>query len=484
MSFRRGTVYHFDDKTDTGISEIPVGRIIIVQDFDGETRSFIYVDNTGITTSTTIEEAFLGNNLSVASRIPTKQGIGIPGYKGFGVGYTNNYGPYLTPMSGCEDVESDNYGNFTTSNGSVFVYIPKFYFKWDGNTLSISDNDEGGTYALHRAFINAGVEKDGFFISKYQAGNESGDLVFKQGLDPVSTDSSHNPIANLSNVTENIYASAIKAPKSLGSDFHCVSIFQLNALALIAYAAGKAGTNCAFADSSPLLPKGNNNDALGDVDDGTVSFTGSGYDNCANTGSGSPFAKTTHNGQNCGVPDVNGNMNDIAIGLTRAGTSSTDTGESGDNTDFYILKESFDIASLTMDWTSGDSPTDSAYGDSAYLSGANSPYDNVTFSGVTTDNNWVYLGNGSNQVFDYSTDRNSADYKQSACGLGSSNGHSASGTTEFGNDGQYHDNKNNLQPLVSGHWNHSGGAGVFYVPLSDHRTYSNHGVGFRASLYS
>lgn len=59
-----------------------------------------------------------------------------PGEKGFGAGPMSydlheSYG--LTPMDGCFDSNSDNYGNYKDENGNVFVYVPKHYVKITGS---------------------------------------------------------------------------------------------------------------------------------------------------------------------------------------------------------------------------------------------------------------------------------------------------------------------------------------------------------------
>jgi len=413
--------------------------------------------------------------------------IGIPGELGFGVGVKKNCPDYFTEMTGCKDVNSDNFGNYKTSNNSVFVFVPKFYFKWDHNNLLISDNDENGTYALHRAFINAGLEQDGFFISKYQISNDQNKCSSKKNTDPISTHSDHNPIANLTSCSENKYLSTYIAPKDFGPSFHTSALYQYNALALIAYAAGKAGQNggiCAYADVEPYLPKGCNNDALADHADTSVTFTGSGYSNCALTGSGEPFAKTTHNGQNCGIADVNGNMYMTAPGLVRPGSSSTATANDDNGTDsFYILKESFDIANLNEGWTDGESASNSAFGNEAYLQGSDSPYEALDIPQVTKSGGETYLGSGSNDVFGFSEDRNSTVYKISSLGLALDNGTDDTGTTEFGNDRIYEYHRENLTVLVSSDWNNTSVAGVFCVDLNNSRASSYASVGFRASSY-
>ena len=68
-----------------------------------------------------------------------------------------------------------------------------------------------------------------------------------------------------------------------------------------------------------------------------MSYVSDGYSNCGKTGSGTPFAKTTHNGQNCGVADVNGLMWEVNTGFVRDSA----------NTSFYILKEATRIVTLT-----------------------------------------------------------------------------------------------------------------------------------------
>jgi hypothetical protein len=82
-------------------------------------------------------------------------------------------------------------------------------------------------------------------------------------------------------------------------------------------------TYCAWYHSTNNFPKGCNNDALGDNDDSQVKWESDGYSNCGKTGSagygggeGNVFAKSTDNGQNCGIADVNGLMHEVNIGLT------------------------------------------------------------------------------------------------------------------------------------------------------------------------
>jgi hypothetical protein len=231
----------------------------------------------------------------------------------------------------------------------------------------------------------------------------------------------------------------------------------------MAQAHGKASSNtniCAFIDVNPKMPKGNLNNALSDVNDTSVTFTSSGYSNCALTGSGVPFAKTTHNGQACGVADLNGNMWEVASAFIRTNANG-----------FMVLKDTVDIRTITDDGTGA--------------TGAYNPalYDPIDISAtVTTQNAWTYLGNGTNSVFGFSTDTTSATYKQMSIGIPLANGVSAAGTTEFGNDGLYRASVDQLAVPLGGSWDHTSYAGVFCMTLASTRTNSDGAVGGRASF--
>ena len=110
-----------------------------------------------------------------------------PGEKGFGVGpapeeLSKKYN--LTPLEGCFDRNSDNYGNYRDKSNSIFVFIPKHYiipkfdpnlakvFPYDGMTYEFSwvpvDNKFTNVH-IPRCFINKDNIQDGIFVSKYNA---------------------------------------------------------------------------------------------------------------------------------------------------------------------------------------------------------------------------------------------------------------------------------------------------------------------------
>lgn len=405
-----------------------------------------------------------------------KYTIGTAGVKGFGVGTISDQDALnagMTKMAGTDNPLSDNFGNFLDSTGSVMVWVPKFYFKWaTGNVLSISAMPASG-YAVHRAFIDGGVEKSGFFIDKYGCGNVNGIFTSRAGLDPVSTNSVHNPIASINgcSASGNYYKTAYLAVKSRGTNYHLPSLFQYNALALLAFAHSQASTSvsvCAFKDVAPYLPKGCNNNALKDVNDTSVVFHPSGYSNCALTGSGAPFAKTTHNGQNSGVADINGNMWEVASGLTKS--QQTDG-------NFLILKESVSLKSFT---TATDTTTATAT--DAYYTGN---YDTISLADLipSAEAGIQYFGNGANDVFSFSETRTADAYKRACAGIPNATGVSGSGTTAFGNDSNWRYWRTHLTPIVGGNWVSSSDAGAFTLILGYVATGSSDSVGARASRY-
>ena len=270
--------------------------------------------------------------------------IGNPGEMGFGVGVCPE--EYLPPgmarMPRCFNLFADNYGNYRYADGSIMVFVPKFYYKITAgtNNVDVKGTDTYRTtaaanaagYALHRVFIDGGVEQPGFFVDKYKcSANTWGAGTIGSSIkngDPISTHAGHNPIVALTACGTNAYFEVIDAAHARdgvngavnpSSIFFAGSRFIHSALAILSLAHGQASvstTNCAWYHTTYNYPKGCNNNALGDINDPAVSYTWDGYSNCGKTGSGTPFAKTTHNGQNCGVADINGLMWEIALGFT------------------------------------------------------------------------------------------------------------------------------------------------------------------------
>jgi len=274
---------------------------------------------------------------------PKVNDIGIAGAINFGVG--------ICPASAlAPGFIAESYGNYRFSDGSVMVYIPKCYIKigTGANGLAVNVIDvkaadyfantttaNASGYFLPAAFINGGVEQLGFFYDKYDCSKNANGTGFvassiKDGL-PLSTTSTHNP---MSEVTASLSVNAcyacidiakgrdgVNGVKNPTSKFFVSTRAMQAVIAMLSMAHGQVSTNttaCAWYDATGVknYPKGCNDNALKDYDDQTVTYISDGFPNCGKTGSGMPFAKTTHNGQNSGIADVNGLGYNIGLGVT------------------------------------------------------------------------------------------------------------------------------------------------------------------------
>lgn len=279
--------------------------------------------------------------------------IGIPGTRGFGVGVCqladdilNRAG--LQPLDGYNDTSNDNYGNYIHTNGSIMVWIPAFcyrignknhplYEKYGENLIEIADADKAGDdqWILHRAFVDGGKQKSGVFVDKYLSSKHSNNyepISIKNGeiicmmYDYLSADHpNYNMSFDMINDDHQLWGhigDALVLAKRRGKQYVCLSSFVWSAITMLALSHAQASTStdvCAWYDPLGQLnwPKGNTSDGTcHDFRDTSVSFTPSKFNPCHSlTGSGMPFAKTTHNGQCCGIADVSGNAMQPTIGI-------------------------------------------------------------------------------------------------------------------------------------------------------------------------
>jgi hypothetical protein len=500
--------------------------------------------------------------------------IGIAGMPGFGVGVcpSASLPSGFTPLSGYSSLTSDNYGNYQFSDGSIMVYIPKFYYKigtgsngLDTNVIDVkassayTDTATANTagYALHRAFIDGGSEQDGFFVDKYKASkNALGAGYVASSIAsgaPISTAATHNPIADLTAVTGNYYYEAVTAAHArdgvdgavnASSIFFVKSQFIQSALAMLSTAHGQAAintANCAWYDATYNYPKGCNDNALGDTDDATILYTTDGYSNSALPGSGTPFSKTTHNGQACGVADVNGLMYEINLGVTAIAAAKTITAatqanpcqitavahgrstgdpamilsvggmteindkiftitvvdvdnftlDSVDSTgfaaytsggtatvgDFYKAKE----ATAMKNFTSGNTGATDHWGATG-VAAMMDAFDMVFETAYSGNGFAQRMGSGANQVLSEAVTGN--PYILSTMGIPQdADGVDTTGTNLFGKDYFYQYVRNELCVRSGGAWDSGSTAGVWASYWYSTRTYSSHAVGFRCACY-
>ena len=404
----------------------------------------------------------------------------------------------LTPMSGYDNPTSDNYGNYTNSDGSVFVFIPKFYYTFnckpedqyyqdtltytgmteaqlaqivtrsplnymaiaEGTAFSNEAEANSHGFILHRAFIDGGQEKSGFFIAKYLAsrgtdGTSTKALFVKNGKTiSLCSYANYIPSSDMPNCY-GILKDAIILSKAINPNLNCASAFMYSALSMQSKFIGTIATNisqCAWYDSNLTMnfPKGCNNNALGDINDSSIAYTAQ-YDSKPLTGSGTPFAKTTHNGLNSGVCDLNGCMFQTVTGVGWAC--------------IRILDDNSKLIDITVDNVDlKSSPLYAEY--TGYLA---DPYN---YWGNSSSSSWRKTINGLSRALE-------GIYPISA-----SAGCSENGTDEFGKDwcdADTNDLASASALQCSGSW--LGGGGMFYRDFFSWSNYFYH-FGFRSGGYA
>lgn len=411
--------------------------------------------------------------------------IGAAGQQGFGVGIAPSLPTNMAKLYGTDDPASDTYGNYQYSDGSIMVYVPAFYYKYgtgaNGFALNVVDvkafsfyadvaTANAAGYALHRAFYNGGAIRPGFFVDKYLV-SRNGSIAssVKNGI--VLTSATRGGLADtpFSILGQaNAFHGAIGVARTRGATFHPKTMFQNAALALLANAHGSASTgttyNAWYSAGATNFPKGNNNNALGDAQDASIAYVWDGnatYAGTGRTGSANFFSKTTHNGQNCGVADLNGLVFEITpFGLCSNGTS------------FFLLNTSVDVNTIT----NGVTLATDAWG----ATGLAAMYTNIgaTFGALTASNSNKVFGSAS-QVLSEAT--SGTAWAMTGAGVPLAGG--VGGSNQFGNDFMYDARPNELCPIVGGNWDHSSSAGVWALNCNADRSASADWCGLRAALY-
>lgn len=282
-----------------------------------------------------------------------KSTVGSAGQQGFGVGvYGGDPADLtamgLTPMEGCADPTSDNYGNYIHTNGSIMCCIPAFCYRLGKDTapsyrrdgedaLEIKDATEfpqfshdavfsspdfGNDWILHRAFVDGNKLKSAFFIDKYLCSNVNDQAASVKNADwLMCCNNTTKPFftKSISGTVGQAY-DAITLSRARGDYYSLVTCYQWSAISILSLAHGQAATSadaCAWFDAKRTanFPKGATKEYGWDYSDDSISYTYHSHSTSfAKTGSGTPFNKTTHNGQASGVADVAGMCNQWTIG--------------------------------------------------------------------------------------------------------------------------------------------------------------------------
>lgn len=350
-----------------------------------------------------------------------RQTIGVAGQQGFGVGcYGGDPSDLdamgLTPMDGCEDTSNNNYGNYRHTNGSIMVFVPAFcyrignyaapsYSRDTNNALEIRDAQEfesfvpgaaftsanmGDRWILHRAFVDGGVVKRGFFIDKYLCSNQNGVAASVKGADWLMCYSeTDNTFYTKAMGGEGYSYDAITLSRARGDQYSVCSIFQWSAISMLSLAHGQAATSagaCAWYDSgyTTNFPKGATNSGGTDANDSSLTFVDHSYGSTfVKTGTCSNFAKSTHNGQNNGVADVAGCCNQLTLGA-----------ENPSGGKFSMIKPSVAMHSITKDnrsTSTGSANWDHITGH-AMSSDGDRYFGGNAFYGDTSGVNWSACG--------------------------------------------------------------------------------------------
>jgi len=393
-------------------------------------------------------------------------------------------------------------------------------------TRVVISSTQSGNSVLAKAFRNGGSELAGVFVDKYQGSNclpdgsgrpnssdslpgtlpDSGGIFASRPLHwPVSAigvsgtlrspfSYCNSTVLNPAATTPaNNYGGVWALCQSRGSDWYPVPMWTRTHLGYLALAHAQAlldtgGTpvanataNAAWMDTAPYAPKGNNNNGS-DVNKTSLVFSRTdiggtavvsgfageasrAFTGAARIGTLSAVEHTTHNGQLCGIVDVNGNQWDITPGLTN---------NTGTNAGYKAFSDLDDYTTV--------SSNAGITGAANVISLAVDAADDGVWWG--NDNAWIYLvPNAGGTYHPSSTWAANATRKAMAeFGLPRQAGTSLTQTSTniFGGDGLYRAHRSDLLPLVGGLWILGAHAGSFAVFLSDPSGGSGQPVGGRS----
>lgn len=317
--------------------------------------------------------------------------IGIVGRQGFGVSFPDATEDELvaigmTPMNGTYDKTSDNYGNFMSNNGGVFVYIPHYYVRYGdqtdpdydvygANVLGVKSHDEYNSeaeanadgYFSPRAFYDGSedVNQQGFFMQKYEPWARTIDgVIYPYG------DGSARGMANITPID------MMTRARNLGSDYFVASYFMHQAMDTITLLQGQHSTgtaNCAWWKSR-----------------GGANYPNNGW-------STTNPQLYSHNGQKCGVMAVSNFSWEFCLGVTTPGSSAAQGQTAIGNNKIFLLKPTVKMKDLTSGFGGSVSAKD-AWGNATHLETIYDEFDTTDHFALTSSRTW-YWGNGNNQMY-------------------------------------------------------------------------------------
>lgn len=308
--------------------------------------------NTGTDTSdpsdpSTSEESKSDTGQAAQKYDTTVLDIGVPGEQGYGVGVPACSEKelkvlFLSPMEGTYDKTSDNYGNFTHSNGGTYVFIPHFFVRYGSddsdvyltygiNSIDIKnhwafeteeDANKAGWFTPRAFYDGSATEwKQGFFIAKY--------CVSKVSLNsdnyPQST--GNDPWVN------ELPATMMAQTKLLGDDYFVGSIFCSAALRMILFAAAQHSTGTAYC----------------------AWYKGLGQYNMPDGWDSTNPAMYSHNGQKNGIMQISHYRWNMTLGIVGHGGFINQTAYQSSHNKAHILNSTIRMKDLQSTFGNADS---------------------------------------------------------------------------------------------------------------------------------
>jgi hypothetical protein len=396
-------------------------------------------------------------------------------------------------------------------------------------TRVIISSTQSGNSVLAKTFRNGGGSLAGVFVDKYQGSNvrpdgsgrpnstdglpgtlpSTGGIFASRPLHwPVSAVAASTTLRSpfsLCNSTvlngaattpADNYGGAWALCKSRGVDWYPAPIWTRIHLGYLALAHAQALlntsgvpvtnaiANAAWMDTAPYAPKGNCNNGS-DVNKTSLVFSRTdvgganvvsgfageasrAFTGAARIGTLSATEHTTHNGQLCGIVDVNGNQWDITPGLTN--NTATNAG--------YKAFSDLD------DYTTVSSNTGITGAANVISLAVNAADDGVWW---TAANAWTYLVPNAGGTYHPSSTwaANATRRAMAEFGLPREAGTSLiqTSTNIFGGDGLFRAHVNNLLPICGGDWLGGALAGSFAVFLDGSAPFTRRAVGVRGARF-
>lgn len=315
---------------------------------------------------------------------------------------------------------------------SVMVAIPKFY---------LDEVIDGASHTVHPAFIVNGVEQDVIYISKYQNIVENGraySLPMKSPQTGINFDQAYD------------YC------KAKGEGWHLMTNAEWAAIAL-------------WCKKNGTMPKGNNNYGK-DISETLrkavpITFDGNGRTNKVVTGSGN--ANWYHDGTFSGIADLNGNIWEWNSGMRLK------------DGEIQVLANN-----NAADWNNPVS-SDSALWKAIMPDGSLAvPGTDNTLKYNRKNNKWIVgidISNQSNNYYSNDFETLTADSGITIPEILKALALYPADPEGYEGDCFYAINHGERLPLRGGNWSINTSAGIFHLSLTDTKSFSSTGLGFRCA---